>query len=144
MRNRYGYEEMNIPFWALMALTVATACQITDTFRHGSIFATIRARIEDRGPFLAEWIGCGFCFSHTAGFIAVSLAAGHIYATQQGYVMDPCLFALIWLATTKGSNLLNDVTKSWSRTPGSDLDPEPMELNDDDPLGENDASSGNV
>ncbi len=38
----------------VLLLAVLAACQITETFRHGSLFERPRAWLESRGDFFAE------------------------------------------------------------------------------------------
>jgi len=112
---------MILPFWLQIVLAVFASCQITEVIRHGSIFAPLRARIEARGPFWADLIGCGFCLSHWAsGFVTLVLLVGHYIMELFGYPMNPFVAVLVWLVVTRGSNLLNDLTKQWSRTPSGD------------------------
>lgn len=123
---------MILPFWLQVIFAVFATCQLAEIVRHGSIFAPLRARIEARGPFWADLIGCGFCFSHWAsGFVTLVLLVGHYIMESGGYPMNPFIIILIWLAVTRGSNLLNDLTKQWSRTPsGSEI--EILPLGDED------------
>lgn len=130
---------MNVPSWLLIVLASVATCQLTETIRHGSIFAGLRARIEARGPLWSEWIGCGFCFSHSAAAMAVLLIAGHLVLSSRGWIVDPFVLALIWLTAVRGANLLNDLTKTWSRSPsGKDIDVDNVELHDGDPLSTDD------
>ena len=107
---------MLVPYWLLFVLAALTTCQITETVRHGSVFASFRAWVESRGDYWAELIGCGFCFSHWAGVIAALLVSGHLVFGSQ-ISIDPFLFVLFWLSAVRSANLINDLTKAFSRTP---------------------------
>lgn len=111
---------MTIPFWLQIVLAIAAACQLTETLRHGSILSPVRAWIESRGAFWSELIGCGFCASHWPPVFTTLLLAGHHWCAASGYVINPFILIIIWFATVRGSNLLNDLTKQWSRTPPRD------------------------
>ena len=128
---------MTVPSWLLIILASVATCQLTETFRHSSVFAGLRARIEARSPFWSELVGCGFCFSHWAAAMLVLLIAGHLLVSSSQWLVDPCLLTLVWLAAIRGANLLNDLTKAWSRSPSSE-GPQvaDLELNDGDPLEE--------
>lgn len=125
---------MNPPLWLQIVLAAVSACQLTETFRHGSILARFRAWLESRGPFWEELVGCGFCFSHWAAAIAVLLLLGHNLMDSAGFTYNPFLLTLVWLVVIRGANLLNDMTRQWSRSPSADdVDVAPLEMTDAEP-----------
>lgn len=115
---------MDVPVWLQIVMVLLAACQITEVVRHGALFQSARARIESLGPFFSDAINCGFCFSHWAAALATLLLVGH-HLIRPILPVDPFLCALVWLSTTRGANLLNDLTRKWSRTPRRDGAPFP-------------------
>lgn len=114
---------MDVPVWLQIVMVLMAACQITETARHGALFQPLRARLESCSAFLNDAINCGFCFSHWAAALAVLLLVGHhLWPITP---VDPFLCTLVWLSATRGANLLNDLTKKWSRTPARDDVPLP-------------------
>lgn len=113
-----------ISFWMLFVMTALSTWQIGESFRHGSIFESVRARIESRGDAWAEWVQCGFCFSHAAAALAVFLAGGHVAVTRYGMAFNPFTAVLLWLSAIRTANVLNDVLKPYCRTPTSVTLPE--------------------
>lgn len=81
----------------------------------------MRARVQSRGGWIADVLSCGFCFSHHAAAAAVVLLVLHYAAAARGWIVDPGLLLLIWLASTRLSNLCNDITYNRCRTPGRDV-----------------------
>ena len=108
---------MTVPFWFQVVLAAVSTCQLTETFRHGAIFSRARAWVESRGQFWDELVNCGFCFSHWAAAIAILLLSGHWLISPLGLAIDPFLAIMVWLTAIRGANLLNDFTKTWSRSP---------------------------
>jgi hypothetical protein len=101
----------------LLLLPLAS-CQLTEVLRHGSIFGWARdaALWADELPWYARVpltplraLNCGFCFSHWATVICIGLV----------FCGEPGLWILAGLAATRVANLINDLTKPWSRTPGT-------------------------
>lgn len=117
--------------WFQLVLVIVSACQLTETFRHGSIFSRLRAWLENRGPFWEGLVTCGFCFSHWAAAIAILLFLLHNLMLAKGYILNPFFLILLWLTAIRGANLLNDLTKKWSRSPSSDRIPA-IEIDMDD------------
>jgi len=110
---------MLIPVLLQLILVVLAAWHLTEVIRHGSLFSSFRAWIESRGSFWSELIDCGFCFSHWPAAVVVVLFAGHLVISSWGWELNPLFLLLLWLATVRLSNLLNDTTKKWNRTPSS-------------------------
>jgi len=108
-----------VDVWLFVLSSLAT-CQLAETFRHGSIFSGIRAKIEAQGAMFSEWINCGFCFSHTAAFVITICALFNLAAHSYGYIVNPFNVLIFWLASVRCANLLNDITKPYSRTPSRD------------------------
>lgn len=99
-------------------MTALSTWQIGESVRHGSIFESLRARVESwRDPW-PEWIQCGFCFSHAAAAAATLLAVGHVVAAAYcGWTFNVFTAALIWLSALRAANVMNDFFKPWTRTP---------------------------
>lgn len=108
---------MLLPIWLLLILNVLATCSLVELFRHGSLFAPLRAWIESRGAMAAEWIQCGFCFSYSAAAAVIFMNAVHFVFVCNGVELNPALAVIAWLAVTRCSNILNDITKSFTRTP---------------------------
>lgn len=114
--------------WLILILAGLTTCQITETFRHGSIFEPIRAKLESSSEFLNELINCGFCFSHWAGALTFILVLGHYISASFGVTHNIFFCILIYFSCIRLANLLNDGTKFFSRTPKVELKtPDSME-----------------
>lgn len=105
---------------------------LTEVFRHGSIFSSLRAWIESRGLFWETLIECGFCTSHwMAGISTFILFLGHLVCAQRGHAINPFLLLMVWLSATRGANVLNDVTKKWNKSPSrEDIEIEEINLDD--------------
>lgn len=103
--------------WAIVVSAVANWAAL-ETWRHGSLFAGVRARLEVRqGGFLADLLLCTFCLSHWTG--ALILAMVLLMAVDFSY-WDWWQYAGLigpWLVVVRLSNLLNDLTRNWCRTP---------------------------
>ena len=105
--------------------------ELVELWRHGSIFARLRAgarslRSSTIWPLttIGELLGCPFCLSLWTAMISWGawLHGGIAAATVAG------------LAVAKLSNLLNDLTHSWLRSPPTD--PEDMSFDEDQSLSE--------
>jgi hypothetical protein len=123
---------MDASLWFQLVLAIVSTCQLTETFRHSSLLRGLRAWVESRGPFWEELVGCGFCFSHWAAAIAVLLLSGHWIVSSAGLAFSPFLVIMLWLSAIRGANLLNDLTKQWSRSPsGDDIEIDPVTITED-------------
>ena len=101
----------------MFVLSVFANWQTVETYRHGSIFDRARAYMETRGGFWSDVSACPYCLSHWTAFLFTTLSlvlACRVHAA-------PLEWWLCWpafsLAITRGSNLLNDLTHPWCRTP---------------------------
>jgi hypothetical protein len=95
--------------------------QVIETFHHGSIFASLRARAELGGGRLAELLVCMFCLSHWAALALVGW-----FFVSLVWIEDLGWFALAtWpvygFAITRAAQILNDLVRPYSRTPRPDL-----------------------
>ena len=117
-----------------LLLAVFATGQMVETIRHGELFATSRARLEadPKLDWLAHLIRCGFCFSHWAAMFLVAIVVltsvvlsiltddGAWYANTVVFVLR---FPIYWLAVTRMSQLLNDLTHDKNRTPREKVTP---------------------
>ena len=103
------------PLLPVLLLPLAS-CQLVEVLRHGSIFGWLRdaAQAAEQAPKGLRWVltplralNCPFCFSHWAAAICVGLV----------FCGTPGLIVLLWLSATRAANLVNDLTKTWNRTP---------------------------
>lgn len=114
-----------------IVLLALAACHLTEVFRHGSIFDKVRAKLESINDFCNELVNCGFCFSHWASALVVfCLYVGHKWL-ESTWVVNPFILIIVWLTVTRLANLINDITKSISRTPSS-FSIEDIQLEDKD------------
>lgn len=102
----------------LLVVCALANWQMVETWHHGSIFASARARVEMyQGSFWADLLSCPFCLSHwTAGgltILAMALAQQVCAAPFAWFLLTPALS----LAVTRLSNLCNDLTHDKCRTP---------------------------
>lgn len=101
----------------LVVLVLATA-GIVEVWRHGSLFAEMRAELECRQDrWWAQLLLCGFCLSHW-----VALAVVVVYAWTAAPEERECLgsgwrIGIYAFAVTRGANLLNDLAKRHCRSP---------------------------
>ena len=103
----------------LLKLVVVTmaAWQIVETFRHGSIFACVRQwgnrQLASKSQLVrkvAKLTVCAFCLSHWSPILPLFVMFyGPIWAR----------FLVVALAITRTSQLLNDLSYSYSRSPPS-------------------------
>jgi hypothetical protein len=105
----------------LLVLMLATN-QIVETYRHGAIFANLRAKVEvSRWAFVKELTGCAFCFSHwIAGLLVMWWVLSFLLISASGWQPLAVIIwrsPLYWLAVTRLSHLLNDLWYPFSRTP---------------------------
>ena len=105
-------------FLLILLMSALANWQAVETYHHGAIFATVRARYEDRLGFLAELIGCPFCLSHWTAMIFTALAFNSPVVTSgsESWWLVPAF----WLATVRLSNVFNDLTHAVCRTPRID------------------------
>lgn len=101
----------------LFVLSILANWQTVETYHHGDIFSSIRARMEARNDFWSDMTECPFCMSHWTAFFYTTLSlvlACRVHAA-------PLDWWLIWpafsLAIARASNLLNDLTYVCCRTP---------------------------
>lgn len=99
----------------LLVLMLATN-QTVITWRDGSIFAECRARVEtwEGGllGWLAELLSCKFCLAHWVSLVLVIvfyLLPGALDLNSAWTVA--CKTPAVWLAVTRGSQLINDLAK---------------------------------
>ena len=98
-----------------IVISFLAAWALTETARHGTILERPRAWLEARGGLIAEWISCGFCFSHWAAFLS---SGASLYVFEEFWDSKTIIkLLLVWLCSIRLSNLGNDLTHCWCRTP---------------------------
>lgn len=101
---------------------------VVEVFHHGSVFATVRARLELSERFFARMMLCPFCLSVWAAFVATPFALPRIEPTKH-FDDQPLVWAwyglhgfgfmaMVAFAIARLANLGNDLTSEWCRTPG--------------------------
>lgn len=115
------------PYAALISLlfSVTATWALTEVIHHGSIFEAVRAYAEVSDSFFARLLTCPFCLSHWTALAAVGLA-------EIAFRTENLAFSvLLWLASVRLANLLNDLTHGLSRTPKDGL-MDDFEITEDD------------
>ena len=98
---------MNIEPFHLLIWCLAT-WEIIEIWRHGSIFAGLRARVELYDSMLATLLLCGFCLSP---WVAAAVIAS--WATDWWIPR----FVITAFAVARLANIGNDLAHDWCRTP---------------------------
>ena len=92
--------------------------QIVETWRHGSLFAARRGKLELSDKWHARLLSCPFCFSH---WVAGCCVLGMLILERPGEdisLPSGMLTILLWTAAvTRASQLVNDLTHRFCRTP---------------------------
>ncbi len=104
--------------WWILPFAAIANWQMVETWHHGSLFANFHARLEASDGFIANLLSCPFCLSH---WTAALWTAGVFGICSDAHAAKDCLLAAIWwLCTVRLSNLFNDLTHAWCRTPVAD------------------------
>lgn len=100
--------------------------QAVETWHHGSIFATGRARcrlwLTSEQPtvrWLGELTNCMFCLSHWVGLVIVS--AGLLTGFFSGLLQLIVTVLINTLAAVRVAQLGNDLAHAFTRSPPSDV-----------------------
>jgi hypothetical protein len=89
-----------------------------EVWRHGSIFTHIRARIEARPvAWWSEMLLCTYCLSHWTGLFMIAAALCPVIDFGAPELSELIAMPVLWLATVRLSNLFNDVSYGFTRTP---------------------------
>jgi hypothetical protein len=99
---------MNTGLVTDLVIAALAAWQAIEIWRHGSIFAGLRARLELYHNFWTELLLCPFCLSPWVGLVTIMLVR------QQAWYATWPMYAL---AIARLANLGNDFTYHYSRTP---------------------------
>lgn len=104
----------------LFFLSVLANWQAVETYHHSQLFEPMRAYMEARGGFWADATACPYCLSHWTAFLFTTLSL----VLACGVHAAPLDWWLAWpafsLAVTRSSNVLNDLTHPYCRTPNTD------------------------
>lgn len=101
----------------MFVLSVLANWQTVETYHHSALFGSTRAYMEARGGFWADATACPYCLSHWTAFLFTTVSMVLACRLQAA----PLDWWLAWpafsLAVTRSSNLLNDLTHPYCRTP---------------------------
>jgi hypothetical protein len=100
----------------LVGLTALANWQAVETFHHGSLFESLRARLESRRDGISELTGCPFCLGHWSGLLLSALSFT-CFAWDKAPLPTWLLFPVFTLAVIRASQWLNDRVASYCRTP---------------------------
>lgn len=108
---------LEFPALLVFVLAVLANWQTVETWHHGSIFESWRAKLESYRDWRSELSGCPFCLGHWtgAGWAALGFTALTWQQGPAGY--DWLLLPLFALAVIRVSQWLNDLNHSITRTP---------------------------
>ena len=95
---------------------------IVEVYQHGDIFSSVRGRMEASESFIARAFQCPFCLSHWVAMLTTGLAIA-MWVPELHWSLAPHCF-LLWLASVRTANALNDLMHSTTRTPKEELLPE--------------------
>lgn len=105
--------------WFTFLVAAFAAWEIVEVWRHGSIFASRRARVELwegwGWDFVRDLLMCPFCLSVWVG----GFTTGWLIYCGDWHLLTWPLYAL---AVARCSNVFNDVTHPMCRTPSAVLD----------------------
>lgn len=103
--------------------------QIVEIWRHGSIFADLRARVELwEDGWLRGLLLCGFCLPPWVAWFLVTppllfekalLSLDDLWRSP-GLILHVWQWIVLGFAAARLANLGNDLAHSWCRTPGRD------------------------
>jgi len=105
-----------------LVVAVLFTSEVLEVWRHGSIFEDLRARLEagffgNPDSFIVRLLSCSFCLSvWVAGFSMLLLASRSYLWTGLG---QTAVFLMYCGAVARLANILHDVVRPFSRTPGS-------------------------
>jgi uncharacterized membrane protein len=104
----------------VFVVTLAT-CQVLELWRHGSIFAGARARLELYTGLLSQLLLCTFCLTTYVAMLitVVGVVIPRVYPDT--WVATFCFYTVFGLAAARSANLINDITHAYSRTPRNGL-----------------------
>jgi len=126
-----------------LLICVFAASQIVETLHHGSFFQGWRMRaadhVNDARWFvrkLAHLLQCPFCLSHWTSAMTVTLAC-YVAVYLPGTWGAMATFIVLVFAVTRGSQLLNDLTHLWCRSPTDDEE-------DETPILDQESSNGQI
>lgn len=102
----------------LIILALAT-WQVVETYRHGSIFAGLRAELEIRPGKVGELFSCMFCLSHWAALLVVIIGSSLPASPWQilEVVRQVLKIIVLALAVTRAAQLGHDLSAHWCRSP---------------------------
>lgn len=102
-------------YW-LLSLAV---WEIIEIWKHGSIFASWRARLEASESRLRDFGQCGFCLAPWIALLVCSLWQWQEYLCQHDYTLPgtAIYLGIVAFAVARLANLGNDISHRWCRTP---------------------------
>ena len=102
-----------------LAIAIFATWQIIEIWRHGSLFLSVRACLEECHSSFADFLLCPFCLSPwVACGVLLLLSIAHLL---QSDILWLCVCSF---AVSRVANLLNDVFYSLTRTPKNKLSEE--------------------
>lgn len=108
---------MIIPFLGYLLLGGLAVNGIVECLHHARIFARFRAWAEAYENGFSDLVACPYCLSHHVGYL-VTLALLIFHAMTFGFTWAlMAIGPVVWYATVRLSNLINDVLHKWIRTP---------------------------
>ena len=110
--------------FAFIEMTLAVLCvsQILEVWRHGSIFEETRAKLEagyyvTPDGFLYRLLSCMFCLSvWVTGAVVLLLSIRPLLPL---WLQWPVNFLMVSAGLTRAANIVHDLARPWSRTPGA-------------------------
>jgi hypothetical protein len=99
-----------------LAVAALAGGALTELARHDPRLEDWRARLAVGPLWLKQLSGCGFCLSHWAALAAIGLIAPKCLSGWGPWCGLPYLCA-VWLAAVRLSNLVNDLTHAYHRSP---------------------------
>lgn len=90
-------------------LAALAVWEVIEIWRHGDLFAGLRARTEAYDTWWSYLLGCGFCLAPWTA-LAVVLAWHYVPAAK---------LVILAFAVARLANLGNDLAYDWCRTPKS-------------------------
>lgn len=105
-----------------LILAALATWQIVEIWRHGTLFAGWRARVELWEGRAGELLGCGFCLSVWVAFLGTTTMAMLPWPLEQsklGWLWLPTSLVQLFvfaMAVSRLANLGNDVFHSFNRT----------------------------
>lgn len=104
----------------LIIVVALATWHVVELWHHGSLFATLRARLEVGGTFAADLLLCPFCLTTWVawGMMIWVIGVEALLSDRPPAVRMAWYAGVLGFAAARVANLLNDVLSPYSRTPG--------------------------